>query len=93
MLLIRPFLIFCSAVLEPVWNSWLAKLTPPSSKGLLFGSAVTFRSVGQIITHSLASALALHYGFKAIYIAGPMLFFGLIPIVIIVEKKLHHKLV
>ncbi len=93
MLLIRPFLIFCSAVLEPVWNSWLAKLTPPSSKGLMFGSAVTFRSVGQIITHSLASALALHYGFKAIYIAGPMLFFGLIPIVIIVEKKLHHKLV
>lgn len=89
---LRYIMIFFSAGLEPVWNSWLSKITPQDSKGLMFGSAVTFRSIGQIFAHSSAAWLSMRWGFHSIYIAGPLLFFLLIPLVLYIERKIKERI-
>jgi len=79
---------FCAAGLEPVWNVWLSKITPPSRKGLLFGCAVTFRAVGAILAHACAGALAYALGIQAIFVVGPLLFLSLLPLVALFAQRI-----
>lgn len=71
---VRFITIFFMAGLEPICNSWLAKVTPQDSKGLMFGAAITFRSTGQILAHTVGAWLSMYWGFTAIYVFGPILF-------------------
>lgn len=73
---------FCAAGLEPVWNAWLSKITPPSRKGLMFGWAVTFRAIGAILAHICAGVIAYSLGIRAIFVVGPLLFLSLVPLVV-----------
>ena len=77
---LRFAMAFCAAGLEPVWNTWLSKMTPPSRKGLLFGWAVTFRAIGAILAHASAGVVAYFLGVPAIFVLGPLLFLSLLPL-------------
>ena len=93
MLAVRFGIVFCSATFEPVLNSWLSKITTPENKGNMFGSAVTFRSGGAVITHSMAAFLATNWGFRSLYIFGPCCYAIIIPVIFLVERRLHNRLI
>ncbi len=78
---LRFCMAFCAAGLEPVWNAWLSKITPPNRKGLLFGCAVTFRAGGAILAHLTAGLVAYCLGVRAIFVVGPFLFLSLLPLI------------
>lgn len=89
---LRFMMIFFSAGLEPVWNTWLSKTTPPERKGLMFGLAATFRSLGAILAHSVAGVLACYLGILSIFVAGPILFLLLLPLLKYNEKPILEKI-
>jgi MFS family permease len=85
---LRFVMIFFSAGLEPVWNTWLSKTTVPERKGVMFGLASTFRSIGCILAHLSAGLLAYNLGVVSIFVVGPMLFLLIIPILSYFEKDI-----
>ena len=85
---LRFLMTFFSAGLEPVWNAWLSKTTLPERKGVMFGLAATFRSLGCILAHSMAGVLACYMGVLSLYIVGPMLFLLIIPLLGYFEKDI-----
>lgn len=85
---LRFIMIFFSAGLEPVWNSWLSKITHPEHKGMIFGLASTFRSIGGVIAHSLAGLFACNFGILSIFIFGPLFFLLVLPLLNFHEKAI-----
>lgn len=85
---LRFLMTFFSAGLEPVWNAWLSKTTLPERKGLMFGLAATFRSIGCILAHSLAGVLACYMGVVSLFIVGPILFLLIIPLLAYYENEI-----
>ncbi len=85
---LRFLMIFFSAGLEPVWNAWLSKTTLPERKGVMFGLAATFRSIGCILAHSMAGVLACYMGVISLFIVGPILFLLIIPLLAYYEKEI-----
>ncbi|MDY0175842.1 MAG: MFS transporter [Lentisphaeria bacterium] len=89
---LRFFMIFFSAGLEPVWNTWLSKTTAAERKGLMFGLASSFRSLGAILAHSMAGLLACYTGILSIFVVGPLLFLLLLPMLAYNEKPILAKI-
>ena len=85
---LRFMMIFFSAGLEPVWNTWLSKTTLPERKGIMFGLASTFRSIGCILAHLSAGLLAYNLGVVSIFVVGPILFLLIIPMLSYFEKNI-----
>ena len=85
---LRFLMTFFSAGLEPVWNAWLSKTTLPERKGVMFGLAATFRSLGSILAHSMAGVLACYLGVVSLYVVGPILFLLIIPLLGYYEKDI-----
>jgi len=85
---LRFLMTFFSAGLEPVWNAWLSKTTLPERKGLMFGLAATFRSIGCILAHSMAGVLACYMGVVSLFIVGPILFLLIIPLLAYYENEI-----
>lgn len=88
MLPLRAIHFFFTATLEPIFNTWLSKVTPKENKGMMFGAAVTFRSIGIILAHSLASVIAFHWNLQMVYSVGIFIFLLLIPIGLFMQKQL-----
>jgi len=89
---LRFAMAFCAAGLEPVLNAWLSRITPPDRKGVMFGWAVTFRSIGAILAHSSAGVVAYFLGINAIFLVGPVLFLVLLPLIQRTWKRLEARL-
>lgn len=70
---------FCAAGLDPVFQVWLTKVTPPSKRGVIFGWATTAKSVGWIFAPLVSGTVASVFGVRAVYFAGAALFLALIP--------------
>lgn len=85
---LRFLMIFCSAGLEPVLNTWLSKITHPDRKGIMFGFASTARSIGCVLAHLAAGGLAYFFGVRSIFFIGPLLFLLLIPLLNHYEKDI-----
>ncbi len=85
---LRFLMIFCSAGLEPVWNAWLSKITHPDRKGVMFGFASTARSIGCVLAHLAAGAMAYFFGIRSIFFVGPLLFLLLLPLLNHYEKEI-----
>ena len=85
---LRFMMIFFSAGLEPVWNTWLSKTTLPERKGVMFGLASTFRSIGCILAHLSAGFLACYAGVLSLFVVGPILFLLIIPMLSYFEKEI-----
>ena len=78
---LRFLMIFFSAGLEPVSNYWLAKITPGDKKGIIFGCAVSWRSIGAVLGPLLGGLISIQIGVVAIFIFGPLFFLLLVPII------------
>ena len=81
-------MIFCSGGLEPVFQIWLAKITPENQRGVIFGLAATARSVGWIFSPLVSGGIASIYGVRSIYFCGALLFLLLIPFISLIVRRL-----
>ncbi len=79
---------FCAGGLDPLFQTWLAKETPPERRGAVFGWSATARSMGWFLAPIISGLVAAGYGVRAIYFVGIGLFFGLLPLIAWVRKKL-----
>jgi MFS family permease len=80
-------MMFCSGGLDPVFQIWLAKVTPEERRGFVFGWASSARSIGWVGAASLSGLIAAGLGIRAIYFIGGALFFAIIPLIIICTRK------
>ena len=79
---------FCAGGLDPIFQTWLAKETPPEKRGAVFGWSATARSMGWFLAPIISGLVAAGYGIRAIYFVGAFLYFGLLPLIVWVGRKL-----
>ena len=82
LLVCRFFMIFFAGGLEPVFQIWLAKITPASQRGIVFGWAGTARSIGWFISPLVAGAVTTLFSVHAVFFFGAA-FYILITILIV----------
>ncbi len=83
----RMGMMFCAGGLDPVFQIWLAKTTPPSRRGFIFGWATTAKSIGWIIAPLMSGSLAAAFGIRSIYFINSLFFLLLIPAIVWVVRK------
>ncbi|MEW6359504.1 MAG: MFS transporter [Planctomycetota bacterium] len=83
-------MVFCAGGLDPVFQIWLAKVTPQKSRGVLFGWALTCKSLGWAFS-PLASGVvvATKWQFHGLYFAGAACFLALIPMISLVVRRME----
>lgn len=86
MLPLRFFMVLFVAGLEPVVNVWLSKSTQAEHRGVVFGCAVTFRSMGFVIGPMLSGMVSMGLGIQQVFLVGPMLFLLLVPMFVLVSR-------
>ena len=79
---------FCAGGLDPIFQTWLAKETPPEKRGAVFGWSATARSMGWFLAPIISGLVAAGYGIRAIYFVGAFLYIGLLPLIVWVGRKL-----
>ena len=79
---------FCAGGLDPLFQSWLAKETPPAKRGAVFGWSATARSAGWFIAPLVSGLVASGYGIRAIYFVGAVLYLLLLPLISWVARQL-----
>jgi MFS transporter, DHA1 family, multidrug resistance protein len=79
---------FCAGGLDPLFQTWLAKETPPEKRGAVFGWSATARSTGWFLAPLMSGLVAEGYGIRAIYFVGVFLYVGLLPLIAWVGKQL-----
>jgi DHA1 family multidrug resistance protein-like MFS transporter len=79
---------FCAGGLDPLFQSWLARETPPEKRGAVFGWSATARSAGWFIAPLMSGLVAAGYGIRAIYFVGAFLYILLLPLMSWVVKQL-----
>ncbi len=79
---------FCAGGLDPIFQSWLARETPPEKRGAVFGWSATARSAGWFIAPLMSGLVAAGYGIRAIYFVGAILYVMLLPLIPWVVKQL-----
>jgi DHA1 family multidrug resistance protein-like MFS transporter len=79
---------FCAGGLDPLFQIWLAKETPPEKRGTIFGWAATARSVGWFLAPIMSGLVASGFGIRSIYVVEALLFVGFLPLISWVAKAL-----
>ncbi len=79
---------FCAGGLDPLFQIWLAKETPPEKRGTVFGWSATARSMGWFLAPILSGLVASGFGIRSIYIVEAFLFVGFLPLISWVTKAL-----
>ncbi len=79
---------FCAGGLDPLFQIWLAKETPPEKRGTVFGWAATARSVGWFLAPIISGLVASGFGIRSIYVVEAFLFVGFLPLISWVVKEL-----
>lgn len=77
----RFFMFFFAGGLDPVFQIWLVKETPPARQGLIIGWAATAKSIGWVIAPLAAGGIAALYGVRSIFWLAGILFLLLIPFI------------
>lgn len=81
--------VFCAGGLDPVFQIWLAKITPPERRGLVFGWSGTARSIGWVLAPLVSGVVAADLGIRAVFFTGAVLYIALIPAISFAVKKLQ----
>jgi DHA1 family multidrug resistance protein-like MFS transporter len=81
-------LTFCAGGLDPLFQIWLAKETPPEKRGTIFGWSATARSMGWFLAPIMSGMVASGFGIRSIYIVEALLFVGFLPLISWVTKTL-----
>jgi len=79
---------FCAGGLDPLFQTWLAKETPPEKRGAVFGWSATARSTGWFLAPLISGLVAAGFGIRAIYFIGLLLYVGLLPLIAWVARQL-----
>jgi DHA1 family multidrug resistance protein-like MFS transporter len=79
---------FCAGGLDPLFQIWLAKETPPEKRGTIFGWAATARSLGWFLAPIMSGLVASGFGIRSIYVVEALLFAGFLPLISWVAKVL-----
>jgi DHA1 family multidrug resistance protein-like MFS transporter len=79
---------FCAGGLDPLFQSWLARETPPEKRGAVFGWSATARSTGWFIAPLISGLVASGFGIRAIYFVGACLYVLLLPLILWVARQL-----
>ncbi|MFP3870375.1 MAG: MFS transporter [Syntrophobacteria bacterium] len=82
-------MIFCAGGLDPLFQVWLAKVTPAERRGSVFGWAGTARSLGWFAAPLISGLVASAFGIRSIYFIGAVFYVGLIPLVTYVVRKIE----
>jgi DHA1 family multidrug resistance protein-like MFS transporter len=81
-------MIFCAGGLDPLFQIWLAKETPPEKHGAVFGWSATARSTGWFLAPLISGLVASGFGIRPIYFVGALLYVGLLPLISWVVNEL-----
>lgn len=84
-------MMFCSGGLDPVFQIWLAKVTPQESKGFILGWATTAKSVGWIFAPLVSGFFASVLGVRSIYFIGALFMFVLVWLIVFVVSVLNKR--
>jgi DHA1 family multidrug resistance protein-like MFS transporter len=79
---------FCAGGLDPLFQTWLAKETPPEKRGAVFGWSATARSTGWFVAPLMSGLVASGFGIRAIYFTGACLYVLLLPLISWVARML-----
>ena len=82
-------MVFCSAGIDPVFQSWLAKVTSEERRGFIFGWAATARSIGWMLAPIASGVVAAGWGTRSVFIIGAILFFLLVPLILKIVKRVE----
>ena len=81
--------VFCAGGLDPVFQIWLAKITPAERRGLVFGWSGTARSIGWIIAPLASGVVAAELDIRSVFFAGAALYVALIPGIGLAVRRLQ----
>jgi MFS family permease len=74
-------MVFFAGGLDPVFQVWLAKVTPAEQRGATFGWACTAKSIGWIVAPLGSGMVASGFGVRSVYFVGAVLFLLLVPLI------------
>jgi MFS family permease len=81
-------MIYFAGGLEPIFQIWLSKVTAAENRGSTFGWAASARSVGWLGAPLASGIVASVYSIRTIFFIGAVLFFALVPLVLLVVKRI-----
>jgi len=81
-------ILFCAGGLDPVFQIWLAKATPEKNRGILFGWALTAKSIGWTVAPLVSAFAASAFGLRSVYFFGAVFFLLLIPMISLVVRQM-----
>jgi len=81
--------VFCAGGLDPVFQIWLAKITPTERRGLVFGWSGTARSIGWILAPLVSGVVAAELDIRSVFFVGAALYVALIPGIGLAVKRLQ----
>jgi DHA1 family multidrug resistance protein-like MFS transporter len=84
---LRFLIAFCAGGLDPVFNSWLVRVTGDESRGRLFGWISTVRALGWFASPLVAGAIAARVDLRAIFPVGGVLYLALAALVFVTLRR------
>ena len=72
-------MVFFAGGLASVFQIWLAKSTPDSQRGTLFGWATSIKSCGWFLSSLAGGAVAMSLGVRWVYFCAAAVFIALVP--------------
>jgi len=76
----RVGMVFFAGGLVSVFQIWLAKSTPDSQRGALFGWATSIKSCGWLLSSLAGGAVAMNLGVRWVYFCAALVFIALVPV-------------
>jgi len=86
---IRFGLIYFAGGLDPVFQIWLAKVTSPERRGVIFGWGATAKAVGWLSAPLLSGVVASVFDIRAVFFVGTGLYLALVPVIGLVVRRVE----
>lgn len=87
LMLARLGMVFFAGGLMSVFQIWLAKSTPDSQRGVLFGWATSAKSCGWFLSSLAAGAVAASLGIRWVYFCAACVFLVLVSIILVIARR------
>jgi DHA1 family multidrug resistance protein-like MFS transporter len=73
-------MLFFAGTLDPILQSWVARMIPANRRGFVLGITVTIRALGWCVAPLVAGWVAVQWNSRAVFYAGPLIFWLLLPL-------------
>ena len=82
-------MIFFAGGLDPVFQIWLSKCTPDDKRGIFFGWATSFKTLGWVFAALFSGSIAMFAGVRWVFIVTGIVYILLIPVILFSARKIH----